>query len=199
MTSAHRPVTLRKMMRRLRLENVTRTNRYQPCSSRAALATANLSSRKLPLARAVERGLYRAQLRDGWPRARPVQRSAPVLGLRGPGEVVCFRRIFGMQGQQYVDGFPVQVSRQRVLFDQRLRIDTAERAAGQQRHQIAVRGPDPRVRPVHDEHPLTGQQDVERVKVAVQQGMTGDGRRVSPGHRAGEGGITLLEGALKRS
>src|SRR4051812_17699982 len=36
MTSASSPVTLRKMMRRLRLENVTRTNRYQPCSSRAA-------------------------------------------------------------------------------------------------------------------------------------------------------------------
>src|SRR3954447_1472264 len=36
MTSASSPVTLRKMMRRLRLENVTRTKRYQPCSSRAA-------------------------------------------------------------------------------------------------------------------------------------------------------------------
>ena len=88
MTSASSPVTLRKMMRRLRLENVTRTNRYQPCANSAAsrrhafLSVDSLASRRCGSTSVVKLSGVRLSTVIGLAVARPHsrRRRRPCLG-----------------------------------------------------------------------------------------------------------------------
>jgi hypothetical protein len=61
-----------------------------------------------------------------------------------------------------------------MALGERLRVDSAQLGAGQQREHVAEGGADPGVRPVDGDHAVRGQQQVERVEVAVQQGLSGD-------------------------
>src|SRR4051812_14818235 len=85
MTSASSPVTLRKMMRRLRLENVTRTKRYQPCSSRAArrrrafLSAGSFSPGRFGSTSVVKLSGVRLSTVVGLPVARPPLKTPPAF------------------------------------------------------------------------------------------------------------------------
>src|SRR3954453_16376672 len=85
MTSASSAVTLRKMMRRLRLENVTRTKRYQPCSSRAArrrrafLSAGSFSPGRFGSTSLAKLSGVRLSTVGGLPVARPPLKTPPAF------------------------------------------------------------------------------------------------------------------------
>src|SRR3954464_1946535 len=115
MTSASSPVTLRKMMRRLRLENVTRTKRYQPCSSRAAsrrrafLSAVSFSPGRFGSTSVAKLSGVRLSTVVGLPVARPHSRrrrrswaikflSDQVLGRSSSWTIPALRRqVFGVR------------------------------------------------------------------------------------------------------
>src|SRR4051812_8173413 len=115
MTSASSPVTLRKMMRRLRLENVTRTKRYQPCSSRAAsrrrafLSAGSFSPGRFGSTSVAKLSGVRLSTVVGLPVARPPLKTPPaflaikflsdlVLGRSSSWTIPALRRqVFGVR------------------------------------------------------------------------------------------------------